>query len=173
MMPKSQKILIYGGTGQIGSVAVKNLAKHFEVIAPTHKQVDVTGRQSVLKNINAVKPSQILYCAGYTDTDGARQEADKSFLLNCGAVLHIAYYAAKKKIPFHYLSTELVFNGEKSDKPYTEEDLPDPLLINGKTKRLGEIAALSTSKYNSVLRLIMCYSTYYPKKTDLRSSSLP
>lgn len=172
MASKKYKILVYGGSGQIGSVAVKNLSKKFEVVAPTHEQIDVTDRHATIKNIDQVKPDQILYCAGYTNTDGARQEIDKSFLLNCGAVLHIAYCVAKKSIPFHYLSTELVFNGEKSDKPYTEEDLPDPLLINGKTKRLGELATLSTSKKNSVLRLIMCYSAHFAKKSDLARLAL-
>jgi dTDP-4-dehydrorhamnose reductase len=88
-------------------------------------------------------------------------------LLNAGAVLHISYFASRLNIPFHYLSTELVFNGEKSLAPYTEKDAPDPLLVNGKTKQLGELATLSASKNNSVIRLIMCYSPIFEKKGDL------
>lgn len=162
-----QKILIFGGSGQIGSVAIKQLAKKFKIIAPTHSRVDVTNRDAVLKYLKKVKPAQILYIAGYTNTDGAREEAGKAFLLNAGAVLHITSFVAKYKIPFHYLSTELVFNGEKSKTPYTEKDIPDPLLINGKTKQLGELATLSASKENSVIRLIMCYSPFFEKKGDL------
>lgn len=162
-----QKILIFGGTGQIGSVAVKKLSKQFKISSPTHAKLDITERDSAEKYIRKNKPDQILYIAGYTNTDGAREEPGKAFLLNAGAVLHISYLAAGLKIPFHYLSTELVFNGEKSDKPYTEKDSPDPLLINGKTKQFGELATLNASKLNSVLRLIMCYSPFYERKLDL------
>lgn len=162
-----QKILIFGGTGQIGSVAVKKLSRKFSVTAPSSQQVDIIDRNLVKKFLKKTKPAQILYAAGYTNTDGAREEPGKAFLLNAGAVLHISYLAAGLKIPFHYLSTELVFNGEKSDRPYTEKDFPDPLLINGKTKQFGELATLNASKQNSVLRLIMCYSPFYERKLDL------
>lgn len=166
-MVKNKKILILGGSGQIGSVAVKKLSKIFKIVTPTHSQLDVIDRDAVLKYLKRIKPAQILYTAGYTNTDGAREEAGKAFLLNAGAVLHISYFAAKLNIPFHYLSTELVFNGEKSSSPYTEKDAPDPLLVNGKTKQLGELATLNASKNNSVIRLIMCYSPFFKKKGDL------
>lgn len=164
---KRKKILIFGGSGQIGTVAVKKLGKKFKTISPTHAELDATDRNSVEKYILATKPNQILYIAGYTNTDGAREEAGKAFLLNAGAVLHITRLAAHLNIPFHYLSTELVFNGKKTNMPYTEKDIPDPLLINGKTKVLGELTTLNASKSNSVLRLIMCYSPFYERKMDL------
>lgn len=156
-----------GGSGQIGSVAVRRLSKKFKILAPTHIKLDVTNRDSVEKYIRKNKPDQILYIAGYTNTDGAREETGKAFLLNSGAVLHITRLAAELNIPFHYLSTELVFNGKKTNAPYTEIDIADPLLINGKTKVLGELATLNASKRNSVLRLIMCYSPFYERKMDL------
>ena len=162
-----QRILIFGGTGQIGTVAVDRLAKKFKVIAPTSKEVDVTDRKVAEEFILKSEPDRILYIAGYTNTDGAREEPGKAFWLNAGAVLHLTFIAAKHKIPFHYLSTELVFNGEKSKKPYTEKDAPDPLLTNGKTKQLGELATLNASKANCVIRLIMCYSPIYERKGDL------
>lgn len=166
-MAKNEKILVLGGSGQIGSVAVKQLSKRFKIIAPIHSQLDVTDRNAVLKFLKRSKPDQILYIAGYTNTDGAREEAGKAFLINAGAVLHISHFASNLNIPFHYLSTELVFNGEKSFAPYTEKDTPDPLLVNGKTKQLGELATLNASKNNSVIRLIMCYSPIFEKKGDL------
>lgn len=164
---QNNKILVLGGSGQIGSVLIKRLAKKFKLLSPTHSKLDVTDRDAVLKYIRRTKPDQILYITGYTNTDGAREEAGKAFLLNAGAVLHTSYFASKLKIPFHYLSTELVFNGEKSSSPYTEKDAPDPVLVNGKTKQLGELATLNASKNNSVIRLIMCYSPIFENKGDL------
>lgn len=161
------KILIFGGSGQIGSVAIKRLFGKFDILYPTHKQLDILDKDKVLRFIVNNSPDQILYAAGYTNTDGATKELAKSFALNCGSIMDFTYIAARYKIPFHYLSTELVFNGLKTNKPYTENDLPDPLLTNGKTKRLGELVTLGSSSQNSVIRLIMCYSAFFPKKLDL------
>ncbi|EKD90436.1 MAG: hypothetical protein ACD_31C00005G0062 [uncultured bacterium] len=161
------KILIFGGSGQIGSVAIKRLSENFDILNPTHKQLDVLNKDKILRFIVSNSPDQILYAAGYTNTDGAAQELAKSFTLNCGGIMDLTYIAARYKIPFHYLSTELVFNGLKNDEPYTEKDLPNPILTNGKTKRLGELVTLSSNSQNSVIRLIMCYSAFFPKKLDL------
>lgn len=164
---KRERILIFGGSGQIGSVAKVKLAETFEILAPTHQDLDLLKKDELHKFIIKTKPSQILFAAGYTKTDEATKELGKSFILNCGCIMDLTYIAAKLKIPFHYLSTELVFNGLKKEKPYTENDLPDPVLTNGKTKRLGEVVTLSSSSKNSVIRLIMCYSAFYPNKLDL------
>jgi dTDP-4-dehydrorhamnose reductase len=77
----NEKILVLGGSGQIGTVAVKQLSRKFRIIAPTHFQLDVTNRNAVLKYLKKSKPDQILYIAGYTNTDGAREEAGKHFCL--------------------------------------------------------------------------------------------
>lgn len=169
---KKQKILIYGGSGQIGSKAFELLSRQFEVIAPLHQEVDVTDRKQIRENINQVNPSHILYCVGFTYIDKAPQQIGDSFMLNTGAVHYITEHARKKSLPFFYLSTEVVFDGTKEDAPYTEADQPNPLSINGMTKRLGELVTLDASSKNSVIRLIVCYSAMYKGKTDLARLAL-
>lgn len=167
MQSKKQKVLIYGGSGQIGSHAILRLPEKFDVIHPSHSEVDVTAKSQVEQNIKKERPDQILYAAGYTNTDAAKHEPGKSFWLNAGAIMNITHLAAKMRIPVYYLSTEIVFDGTKTESAYTEKDTPNPLLTNGKTKRLGELATLDASKQNCVVRLIMCISPYYERKKDL------
>lgn len=160
------KLLIFGGSGLVGTRAKDLLVKNFEIIAPDHKVVNLEDFNTVNKFINKIKPKQILYTAGFTKYDEAPLKAKEAMILNSGSVLFITHIAAKLKIPFHYLSTEIVFDGTKK-KPYKETDLPNPQSYIGITKRLGELATLNSSKNNSVLRLIICYSPFFSKKTDL------
>ncbi len=167
MQDKKQKVLIYGGTGLIGSRILELLSNDFEFIAPTHEEVDLSNFEAVSENIATSKPDQIVYAAGFTNVDLAEDEKDKVFLLNAEVVRVISESANNLKIPLHYLSTDYVFDGTKTDSPYTESDAPNPLSVYAKSKREGELVALGTSPKNSVLRLIMPYSATYKKKPDL------
>lgn len=164
---KKTAVLVYGGGGQIGSRVVEMLSAKFKISAPSHKEADVTNYPQVKKNIGSVKPAQILYCVGFTNIDEGIKKAKEAFLLNAGAVGSITHLAKKLDIPFYYLSTEVVFDGQKTSGPYKVDDQPNPLSLVAATKRAGELLALDASPKNSVLRLIVCYSAYYPKKLDL------
>lgn len=166
-MKKREKILIYGGSGQIGSRAAQLLARQFEIAAPTHKEADVTDRTQVEKSIRSTRPDHILYAVGFTSIDKAPEQPANSYLLNAGAPAYITHMANKLKIPFHYLSTEVVFDGKLASRPHKEEDKQNPLSFNATTKYLGELTTLDASPRNCVIRLIICYSAHYERKLDL------
>src|SRR5438105_2977605 len=129
-----QKILLFGGSGLVGSRILQLLSERFEFIAPTHDQVDLTNSAQIQQNIAFIKPEQILYAAGYTNVDKAEEEQEMCSALNAKAVKDIAEVASSDKIPVHYLSTDYVFDGEKSNSAYTEEDEPNPLATYAKSK---------------------------------------
>lgn len=161
------KVLIYGGSGLVGSRVLELLNNDFEFIAPTHQDLDLTNFKEIEQNIHKVKPSLILYAAGFTNVDLAEEKKEECYLLNSKVVKVIAEFANSLNTPFYYLSTDYVFNGEKEDSPYSEEDEPDPLSTYGKSKREGEIATLSISSKNCVIRLIMPFRARYDKKLDI------
>lgn len=167
MSNKKEKLLIFGGSGQIGSRAKILLSKKYKLITPSHQQVDITNRSEVENFIRASKPNQILYSVGFTSIDKGPEQPKEAFMLNAGAIYYITSFVQKRDIPVRYLSTEVVFNGKKKDSPYTEEDQPDPMSFLAQTKRTGELATLSGSPKNSVIRLIICYSASYEQKLDI------
>jgi len=168
----NKKILLYGGTGLVGSRVAELLSDKFEIIAPTHSEVDLTNPKSIKENINQIKPDQILYAAGYTNVDKAEEETELCNKLNSGAVEIITESAKNLNSPLHYLSTDYVFDGTKEDAAYIETDTPNPLGVYAKSKRDGEDITLKISDKNSVLRLIMPYSAVYTKKLDLARTVL-
>lgn len=161
------KILLYGGSGLVGSRVLDLLSEKLEIIAPSHDQVELTNFNSVSKNIEEVNPELVFYAAGYTNVDKAEEESDLCFTLNTKVIEAISDTANLLSIPLYYLSTDYVFNGQKADSPYTEEDTPDPLGVYAKSKAEGERITLERNSRNSVLRLVMPYSAHFKRKMDL------
>lgn len=166
-MSRNIKILLLGSSGQIGSEFVKKLTNKYKILSPTHQQLDITNRSQIEGYIKNKKPSQIVYSIGFTSIDQAPTHISEALDLNVLGVMNTTGIAALKKIPVHFLSTEVVFNGYKKNAPYNEEDQPDPLSLNAKLKRMGELVTLDASSLNCVIRLIICYSPFYARKTDI------
>jgi len=163
---QKQKVLLYGSTGLAGAKILQLLRYKFKIVATPHYQLDLNSKKTILSHLEDVLPNQIIYAAGLTKVDEAEANPIKAFNLNHQIPMFITKHAAKLKIPFHYLSTDAVFNGEKTESPYKETDNPNPISVYGRSKLKGEIAALSASGLNSVIRTELLYTSYYPHKKD-------
>ncbi len=161
-----QKLLLLGGSGLVGSRIADLLSDQFNLIAPSSSELDVTSLTKIKENIERIRPDLILYAAGFTNVDLAEIRKDSCNALNIKAVEFFTNEAKKINAPFYYLSTDYVFDGIKKDRPYKEEDIPNPSGIYAKSKRDGEIVTLSDSQ-NCVIRLIMPFSAVYRKKMDI------
>ena len=82
-------------------------------------------------------PDIIIHCAAYTNVDKAEDESETAELINVKGTENLAKVCAKNNIPLVYISTDYVFDGEKTN-PYTPDDSPNPINIYGKTKLGGE-----------------------------------
>lgn len=163
---RREKILIYGGSGLVGSELVKAMEKDFDVDAPSHKDVDLLNKNQFRDHIAASAPDHMIYAAGVTNVDQAEQQPTLAFLLNAETPRLIAEIAASRRIPVHYLSTNAVFDGQQSHRPYRENDVPHPPSVYGKSKLKGEQFVIQASPLNLVLRTVMPYSSSYPRKKD-------
>lgn len=152
------KILIFGGSGLIGERIRQLLAVKCQIFAPTHLQVDVTNKEQVEQIIEKSKPNYIIYATGLSNPDKAEQDPKLAYLLNAQAPAFIAKQASSFNIPILYFSTDAVFDGTKSDKPYLENDKTNPLSEYGKSKLLGEQMVMEASSRNCIARVIMVYS---------------
>ncbi|OGD88347.1 hypothetical protein A3D81_01180 [Candidatus Curtissbacteria bacterium RIFCSPHIGHO2_02_FULL_40_17] len=164
--PQKQKILVYGSTGLVGTKIIQLLSDKFRIVAPPHYQLNLVNKKKISSHLKDVLPDQIIYAAGLTKVDSAQANPKKAFYLNYQIVDFIASQASKLKVPFHYLSTDAVFNGTKTNAPYREDDKPNPISVYGESKLKGEIATLSASSRNSVIRTELIYTSYFPHKKD-------
>ncbi len=133
-------ILLTGGSGNLG----KELLKLGDFNAPTHKELDITSRSSVIDWFLEHKdkgdlPSLIVHCAAYTDVAKAEEEKDKCYNVNVRGTENLIRYGT----PMIYISTEYIFDGERGS--YVEEDVPNPRNFYALTKLLGEFEAKKTT----------------------------
>ena len=91
------------------------------------------------------------HAAAFTDVDESERQPEKAFAVNAQGTRNVAQAARKAGIPMLYISTDYVFDGEKTE-PYVEEDAPHPLGVYGKSKPEGEMAVRELVQYFWIVR---------------------
>ncbi len=162
-----KKILLFGGSGLVGSRIREILSTSYAIIAPTRSDVDVADASQATESMRGIKPDVIIYAAAISNPDVAEKKKEYAMLINATAPGVIASLAAKNLVPVLYLSTDAVFPGDQKERPYKEDDVVDPVNYYGFTKQKGEENVLDAFEKNCVLRLITVYSHFYPRKQDL------
>lgn len=151
------RLLVTGRTGQIGWELQGALAPLGTVIALDRSAMDVASPDSIRRAIRDAKPEIIVNAAAYTHVDRAESEPDLAMKVN-GVAPGIMAEEAKRlgAILVHY-STDYVFDGEL-DRPYVEDDPPNPVNAYGKTKLAGELAVAAVGGHHLILRSSWVYS---------------
>ncbi|KAF3997444.1 dTDP-4-dehydrorhamnose reductase [Glaciimonas immobilis] len=159
------KILLTGKTGQVGYELERSLQGLGEIIAVDRTQMDLSNLDQIRNVIRTVKPDLIVNPAAYTAVDKAESEPELAMLINGIAPGVIAEEAKKIGAGIIHYSTDYVFDGGKRGAqgefvPYTEEDVPNPINVYGKTKLAGEQAIIASGCPHLILRTSWVYSTY-------------
>ena len=145
------KLLIIGGTGQLGSTIINDALSHnYIVIAPPRQELDITkigNNKRFLQLLKTDKPDVVINAAAYNNVVECESNQLYAFDINCIAVKNMAEILDNLNIPFITFSTDYVFSGLKQNgglkqQPYIESDMPSPLQIYGLTKLAGEYASL-------------------------------
>jgi len=144
--------LILGANGQLGKQFAKDLTnRRLSVLAPDEKDCDITSVDILSRYLESTKPSVVINCAAYNAVDMAEQQQETAALINTSAPGTIASLCAERNISIVHYSSDYVFDGSKGDR-YTEQDVPNPLNVYGKSKRNGEEAVLAAGGRSLVLR---------------------
>lgn len=153
------KILLTGVTGQVGRELKRALAPLGNLVALNRKDMDLSNPGQIREVIRQVKPNLIINAAAYTAVDKAEEEIELAKAINQTAPGIIAEEAEKIGAPLIHYSTDYVFDGQNGGSPYTEEDLPHPMSVYGKTKLEGERAIRKTGAPHLIFRTSWVYGT--------------
>lgn len=151
------RILLLGANGQVGS-ELRRVLRHHEVLAATRPLFDITD-PSIEDKIAECKPQLVLHTAAFTKVDDAETHADLAINVNAKGTMWVARGAARARARLVYLSTDYVFDGQKSD-PYTESDAVHPLNAYGRSKLLGEQEALAACPRTLIVRTSWVYGMH-------------
>lgn len=154
------KILIIGSKGQLGSDCCTLFAKDNDTFGCDIPTIDITDKKSVSDHFATQKPDVIINSAAYTAVDGCESEQKLSWKVNAVGPELIAQEADKTGARLIHISTDYVFDGNKSaPNPYLESDKPNPLSQYGRSKLAGELAVQQYCANHVILRTAWLYSS--------------
>lgn len=166
-----KKILVFGGSGLVGSKFIDLNSNKFNIISPLVTEIDILNKDQISKAIEDSNPDSIINFAAFTDVEKAEEQQGNEeglcFQINVQGAKNVAQAAKDADKYLIHISTEYVFDGLKEDSPYTEEDKPNPINWYGQTKFIGEQFVLETGGKAMILRISMPFSAYYELKKDV------
>lgn len=166
-----KKVLVFGGSGLVGSKFIANNCQNFEILSPVAQQVDILNKDQIFQLCEKFNPDTIINFAAYTNVEGAQvQNGDKNgicFQINSIGAKNVALVCKNLNLHLIHISTEYVFDGTKQMSPYIESDKPSPVNWYGATKLFGEESVLHTGCKSLIVRISMPYSAFYGLKKDV------
>jgi dTDP-4-dehydrorhamnose reductase len=115
--------------------------------------IDLTDLDRVANTFRAAAPTVVIHAAAMASVAQCFREPARARLVNTDATATLAELAAGVA-RFVYVSTDLVFDGERA--PYSESDPPAPLSVYGRTKADAEHALRETSQC-VIVRISLLY----------------
>jgi dTDP-4-dehydrorhamnose reductase len=139
---KKRKILVTGSKGTVGSY-IASIFPDDKLILTTRLNLDITSRKAVFDAIEKENPNVVIHLAAKTNVDECEKNKKEARLVNTVATGNIAKACKKNGAVLVYISTGAVFKGNKAF--FTEDDMPNPVNVYGKTKLMGEEAVKSAN----------------------------
>lgn len=157
------RVLITGSGGMLGSavypafvraghaVVATDLAPH-PVGGLSMERLDVRDHSAVISAAEACDPELILHLAAETDLERCETDPDHAWTTNAIGTENVALVAAQRAVPMVYISTAGVFDGNVTDRPYSEYDQPRPINVYGGSKFEGEGIVRSLVRDHYIVR---------------------
>lgn len=149
MKKKNKKILLIGGSGQLGTAIINS--KIFSYITfPNKKKLNLLNKSSIKKFLNK-NFDLIINCAAKARIALCEKNPLEAYKVNVIGILNLVkeiqtYNKNKNKvIKLIHISTDGVYASVKGN--YSERDIPKPYNIYGYTKLLSELIVQKLSKY--------------------------
>lgn len=150
------RILLTGKSGQVGWELQRSLCALGEVIALGSDDMNLANPDAIVRCLRTMKPDLIVNPAAYTAVDKAESEPDVAMAINGLAPGILAEEAKRLGAKLIHYSTDYVFDGTKLS-PYSEEDIPNPVSVYGRTKLAGERAIQAVDGQYLILRTSWVY----------------
>ena len=131
------RILVTGAAGMLGHALAPVLEQVHQVVKLTRKDCDLCDEGAVREIFQLQKPSLVIHLAAFTNVDACELNPQKANAWNELATVNVARAAKHIGAAILYTSTDYIFDGSL-DRPYREDDPPNPLNVYGRSKLMGE-----------------------------------
>ena len=157
-----ERILITGASGFVGCRVTEHLRGKYELLTPSHAELDITSAEDIENYIQTHKPDVILHLAAISNTGYCEEHPEESFLVNVTSVENIARSAARHNAKLVFFSSDQIYNGNHEMGLLTEDIPTAPENHYGRHKKLAEECALSICPDSVALRATWMYDIERP-----------
>src|SRR6266480_2157690 len=162
-MSSSERLLVLGATGQLGTDLVRAAAvAGVDHVGVGHEDFDVTQADSVTAGMARYRPTIVINTAAFHRVDGCENDPHQAYLVNTVGALLVARAAARTGARSVYISTDYVFPGDKPpaedgrltpNTAWVEDDPVRPLNVYGASKAAGEQAVRLADPRHLIVRV--------------------
>lgn len=156
------RILVTGASGLLGLNLALEAAENHEVygtvkdhpIDPPSFSVlrtDLLAPGAIERLLERTQPDWVINCAALALVDICEKRPALAAKMNTEFPGNLASHVARGGARLLHLSTDAVFDGQKGE--YTEENLPNPLSVYGRTKLAGERAVAQANPHALIARV--------------------
>lgn len=158
----NMKILLFGQSGQLGWELQRSLSPLAELtclgIESTDHCGDFTDPEGIRASVRYFKPDIIVNAGAHTAVDKAESEPALAHIINAQGPAVLAEEAARSGAWIVHYSTDYVFDGS-GERPWKEEDEPNPLSVYGLSKLEGEQAVRAAGCKHLIFRTSWVYAS--------------
>jgi dTDP-4-dehydrorhamnose reductase len=155
------RLLVLGGTGQVGHELLGRLSDLGQVHAPSHAALDLADAGALRRTVVDLSPCVVVNAAAITDVDRCESRPALALRINTAAVAVIGEACRSTGGALIHLSTDYVFDGELG-RPYVEDDATAPVNFYGASKLAAERVLGALEAPAIVLRTSWVFSTRRP-----------
>ena len=138
-----KRVLLIGGSGQLGAALGAVFAHGYQLVATAHQHgqpgqilLDLSDSRATAASLRRERPDLVLLAGAMCHVDRCEKEPDLCRRINVEGPAAVAAYACEYRAHVVFFSTDHVFDGAKS--PYRESDAVNPLSVYARSKREAE-----------------------------------
>jgi dTDP-4-dehydrorhamnose reductase len=149
------RIIVFGANGMLGHKVYQEFNQRFDTWGtirdsieswqhlPFFKKdrivenIEVSSRESIINALDRVQPEVVVNCIGIVKQLKEGDSPVSAITVNALLPHWLADLCQERGIRLIHISTDCVFSGKGGN--YSENDLPDPYDLYGRTKLLGEV----------------------------------
>ena len=156
----SQKILVTGGGGQLGTeLARATCPPGWTVEAKGRDALDLSDLSAVSAAVATERWAAVINAGAYTAVDKAESDVLSAWQINAMAPAALAMACRANAIPLVQVSTDYVFGGEKKGS-WEVGDPVNPLGVYGASKLGGELAVRTSGARHAIVRTAWVVGTH-------------
>ena len=161
-----KKMLITGASGFLGSHVAQYYKDKYEVLTPSHSEIDIADESSVMTYFKDNRPDVVVHCAAISDVGRCEREPEFSWSINVVGTENVVKAAKEVSAKCVCCSSDQVYFGSVKTEAHQEEYKIEPENVYGKEKAYAERSCLAIDESSVHLRLSWMYDAEDKKRMD-------